>query len=113
MPGTMRRRLGTPPMRALWMMGVIALTGAGAQRAWSQGARPQDAALIEKREATEKELESVAIIERKVMVPMRDGKRMQADIYRPKDSRRSIPSSFRAPLTTSTTGTCGWARLGT
>lgn len=94
MPGTMRRRLGTPPMRALWLMGVIALAGAGAQRAWSQGARPQDAALMAKREATEKELESVAIIERKVMVPMRDGKRMQADIYRPKDESKKYPIIF-------------------
>src|SRR5271163_2563421 len=54
-------------------------------------ARNPDAATIAKRNATEKELESVAIIERKVMVPMRDGKRMQADIYRPKDESRKYP----------------------
>jgi hypothetical protein len=35
--------------------------------------------LIEKRNAIEQELESVAIIDRKVMVPMRDGKRMAAE----------------------------------
>ena len=57
-------------------------------------ARPQDAALIAHRNATEKELESVAIIERKVMVPMRDGKRMQADIYRPKDESKKYPIIF-------------------
>ncbi len=57
-------------------------------------ARPQDAALIARRNATEKELESVAIIERKVMVPMRDGKRMQADIYRPKDESKKYPIIF-------------------
>ena len=34
--------------------------------------------LIEKRNGIEQELESVAIIDRKVMVPMRDGKRMAA-----------------------------------
>ena len=73
-------------------------------------ARPQDAATIARRNATEKELESIAIIERKVMVPMRDGKRMQADIYRPNDSRRNIPSSSSAPRTTSTTGMWSWAR---
>jgi len=57
--------------------------------------RPQpDAALIARRNATEKELESVAIIERKVMVPMRDGKRMQADIYRPKDESKKYPIIF-------------------
>ncbi len=56
--------------------------------------RPQDAAAIAKRNATEKELESIAIIERKVMVPMRDGKRMQADIYRPKDESKKYPIIF-------------------
>lgn len=57
-------------------------------------ARPQDAATVARRNATEKELESVAIIERKVMVPMRDGKRMQADIYRPKDDSKKYPIIF-------------------
>jgi hypothetical protein len=57
-------------------------------------ARPQDAATIARRNATEKELESIAIIERKVMVPMRDGKRMQADIYRPKDESKKYPIIF-------------------
>jgi uncharacterized protein len=57
-------------------------------------ARQQDPAAIAKRNATEKELESIAIIERKVMVPMRDGKRMQADIYRPKDESKKYPIIF-------------------
>src|ERR1700683_4798533 len=57
-------------------------------------ARPQDAATIARRNATEKELESIAIIDRKVMVPMRDGKRMQADIYRPKDQSKKYPIIF-------------------
>jgi putative CocE/NonD family hydrolase len=57
-------------------------------------ARPQDAATVARRNSTEKELESVAIIERKVMVPMRDGKRMQADIYRPKDESKKYPIIF-------------------
>jgi putative CocE/NonD family hydrolase len=56
-------------------------------------ARPQDA-IIASRNATEAELESIAIIERKVMVPMRDGKRMQADIYRPKDQSKKYPVIF-------------------
>jgi hypothetical protein len=43
---------------------------------------------IQQCEAIEQELESVAIIDRKVMVPMRDGKRMAADIYIPKDTSR-------------------------
>jgi hypothetical protein len=61
--------------------------------AQAQGRSP-DAAAIARRNAIEKELESIAIIERKVMVPMRDGKRMQADIYRPKDESKNYPIIF-------------------
>ncbi len=50
--------------------------------------------LRKKRHAIEAELESVAIIDRKVMVPMRDGKRMAADIYRPKDTSKKYPIIF-------------------
>ena len=50
--------------------------------------------LAAQRNELEKELESVAIIERKVMVPMRDGKRMAADIYRPKDESKKYPTIF-------------------
>jgi hypothetical protein len=53
-----------------------------------------DPAVIAARNKTEKELESIAIIERKVMVPMRDGKRMAADIYRPKDTAKKYPIIF-------------------
>jgi uncharacterized protein len=56
------------------------------------GAR--DPQVVAAREATEKELESIAIIERKVMVPMRDGKRMATDIYRPKDTSKTYPIVF-------------------
>lgn len=56
--------------------------------------RTPDAQLIAKRNQIEKELETVAIIERKVMIPMRDGKRMQADIYRPKDATKTYPVIF-------------------
>jgi uncharacterized protein len=40
---------------------------------------------------TEKELESIAIIERKVMMPMRDGVRLATDIYRPKNASGKVP----------------------
>jgi putative CocE/NonD family hydrolase len=60
----------------------------------SQARTPADAATIARRNAIEQELESVAIIERKVMVPMRDGKRMQADVYRPKDESKKYPIIF-------------------
>ena len=61
---------------------------------WSQPQRTANPELIAQRTAVEKELESVAIIERKVMVPMRDGKRMAADIYRPKDESQKYPIIF-------------------
>src|SRR5215467_768188 len=61
---------------------------------WAQRPAAPNPELIAQRTALEKELESVAIIERKVMVPMRDGKRMAADIYRPKDESKKYPIIF-------------------
>lgn len=55
------------------------------------GASPELAA---QRQALEDELQSIAIVERKVMVPMRDGKRMAADVYRPKDTSKKYPTVF-------------------
>jgi len=52
---------------------------------YAQPATSQDAELRARRSAIEAELQSVATVYRKVMVPMRDGTRMQAEIYRPKD----------------------------
>ena len=48
----------------------------------------------EERNQTEKQLESLAIIERKVMVPMRDGVRLATDIYRPKNATGKVPIIF-------------------
>jgi hypothetical protein len=50
--------------------------------------------LVAQRNAAEKALESIAVIERKLMVPMRDGKRMATDVYRPKDASRKYPAVF-------------------
>src|SRR5258707_235338 len=52
---------------------------------------PLTDAAQEARLATEKELESLAIIDRKVMIPMRDGIHIPADIYRPKDTSQKYP----------------------
>ncbi|MGB6484783.1 MAG: CocE/NonD family hydrolase [Candidatus Acidiferrales bacterium] len=59
----------------------------------AQQGTPQQA-LLAHRWALEKQLESIAIIDRKVMVPMRDGKLMAADIYRPKDASKTYPIIF-------------------
>jgi len=53
-----------------------------------------DAKLIAQRNDIEKQLEEVAIIERKVMVRMRDGKSMAADIYRPRHAKGKVPIIF-------------------
>jgi uncharacterized protein len=39
----------------------------------------------------EEELQSIAIVERKVMVPMRDGVRLATDVYRPKNATGKVP----------------------
>src|SRR5580704_4202768 len=71
--------------------GVIAL---GVATLAAQPRTPPDPQLVAARNATEKKLESIAIIERKVMVPMSDGKRMATDIYRPKDASKKYPVIF-------------------
>jgi putative CocE/NonD family hydrolase len=47
-----------------------------------------------RRWAVENELATVAVIERKLMVPMRDGVRMAADLYYPKDASKKYPTIF-------------------
>jgi uncharacterized protein len=81
-------------VRLGWIAAVCITTAGMALSTLAQGRGPQDAALIARRNATEKELQSTAVIERKMMVPMRDGKRMQADIYRPKDQSKTYPIIF-------------------
>ncbi len=56
--------------------------------------QPQPAStpeMIARRNAVEAELQSIAVVERKVMVRMRDGVRVQADVYRPKDQSKTYP----------------------
>jgi len=59
-----------------------------------RGRSADDAELIARRNALEAELNEIAVVERKVMVRMRDGKRMAADIYRPKDASVKYPTIF-------------------
>ena len=80
------KRFWRQEIRRLFTMWAVAavLVGWQSSPVLAQ-ARQTDDALRAQRDATERELESVAIIDRKVMVPVRDGRRMQADVYRPKD----------------------------
>jgi uncharacterized protein len=47
-----------------------------------------------RRWAVESELDSLAVIDRKVLLPMRDGIRLATDIYRPKDTSKRYPIVF-------------------
>ena len=42
----------------------------------------------------EREIQEIAVVERKVMMPMRDGVRLATDIYRPKDAAGPVPIVF-------------------
>jgi len=75
--------------RILIFAALIGVLTSGSTAAQSDP--PLTDAAKEARRATEKELESIAIIERKVMIPMRDGIHIPADIYRPKDTSKRYP----------------------
>ena len=44
------------------------------------------------------DLERVAVIERKILVPMRDGIHLATDVYRPKDAAKKAPAISRSEL---------------
>jgi putative CocE/NonD family hydrolase len=50
--------------------------------------------VVARRWAIENELQSIAIVERKLMIPMRDGKRIATDVYRPRDASKKYPAIF-------------------
>jgi putative CocE/NonD family hydrolase len=54
----------------------------------------RDTALVARRDSLERELQAVAVVERKRMVPMRDGARMQFDVYRPRNAAGPVPAIF-------------------
>ena len=81
--------------KILWTLLLVVVGLAGAiQIASGQRRGAADPELVAKRHAIEKELQSVAIVERKLMIPMRDGKRMATDVYRPKDASKKYPTVF-------------------
>jgi len=70
-------------------LAVMAAGNAGAQPR-----QQRDTVLAARRDSLERELEKVAVIDRKLMVPMRDGAKMQFDVYRPKNSSGPVPAIF-------------------
>ena len=63
-----------------------------AQSAPAQRGGPMPDSVKARRWAIENELQSLAVVERKVMIPMRDGVRIAADIYHPKDTSKKYPA---------------------
>jgi len=77
-----------PISQTIWASAVVWSLAIVVVRA-QQGTLTQEQR--DQRLRTEKELESVAIIERKVMMPMRDGVRLATDIYRPTNASGKVP----------------------
>ena len=67
--------------RRLLLAFTVAMA-AGAALAAQRGGLPPDQ--VAQRLAAERELHEIAVVDRKVMMPMRDGVRLATDIYRPK-----------------------------
>ncbi|HEV8358415.1 MAG TPA: CocE/NonD family hydrolase [Gemmatimonadales bacterium] len=84
------------PLRRLPLSAILLLSAAGAVPAagHAQGPGALTPEERQRRWDIEKQLDSLAIIERKVMLPMRDGVRLATDVYRPKDASRKHPTIF-------------------
>src|SRR5690348_16840742 len=78
--------------RSVMVLGAVVALAPGSASA--QRRNEPDTALIRQRWDREHELESIAVIDRKVMVPMRDGVRMATDVYRPKNAAGTVPIVF-------------------
>jgi uncharacterized protein len=57
-----------------------------------RGSAPLTPEQIARRWELENELQSIAVVDRKVMMPMRDGVRLATDIYRPKNATGKVPT---------------------
>src|SRR5436305_6764926 len=72
----------------------VAIQSSTYQSVQSQGRAGLTPEVIAQRNSVENELQTVAIVERKLMIPMRDGKRMATDVYRPRDTSKKYPAIF-------------------
>jgi putative CocE/NonD family hydrolase len=72
---------------------VVAIMAATALD-FAQGRAPLTPDQASQRVKTENELQSLAVVDRKVMMPMRDGIRLATDIYRPKNASGKVPTVF-------------------
>src|ERR1044072_4140897 len=87
--------------KAFWTVALailaffVVVNNLGTETVYSQDGRPQvTPEQLEKRRAIENELQSIAIVERKLMIPMRDGVKIATDVYRPKDTSKKYATIF-------------------
>ena len=87
--------------KAFWTVALailaffVAVSIPGSETVHSQAGRPQvTTEQLDKRRAIENELQSIAIVERKLMIPMRDGVKIATDVYRPKDTSKKYATIF-------------------
>jgi uncharacterized protein len=78
------------PLRALFAAALVVSATAGLFA--QPPTTPMTEEQKERRRSMERELQSLAVVERKVMVPMRDGIRLATDIYRPKNATGKVPT---------------------
>lgn len=76
------------------LVSVAAIISLAPPHTSAQKKEPPDPDTVAARNNVEAELASVAVIDRKLMVPMSDGKRMATDVYRPKDTSKKYPTIF-------------------
>jgi uncharacterized protein len=82
-------------VRRLVFAGVAAVVvAAGVSLVAQRGGGSLTPEQVAQRWRGENELQSIAIVERKVMMPMRDGTRLATDIYRPKHASGKVPTIF-------------------
>ena len=80
--------------RRLFLALAVAIIAASAVVPAQRGGQ-MTAEQMERRWQLERELQSLAIVDRKVMMPMRDGVRLATDIYRPKNASRQGADRLR------------------
>lgn len=79
------------PRRLVLLIAIACVTTVAWLPAQQAGLSPAEQ---QRRRDTEHELQSIAVVERKVMMPMRDGVRLATDIYRPKHATGPVPVVF-------------------
>src|SRR5256885_2467923 len=83
--------------RAVLIAILISVAAGAAAVVRAQQASGLSAAEKQRRWDTENELQSIAVVERKVMLPMPDGVRLATDIYRPKNVAQAPIVFVRTP----------------